>query len=467
MRIKLMYILAFLLGFSFHARAQEVDSAAGGVSWLDATLMGWMFDQELYLMDGISGVNGWVGDRGPFQTYTPLMDDESDLDWMTYRFSPNEDYQWYRSSNGYRTWLGSSNDLSMAQQSELKSEVAFRNRHALSMYMQTQQTFRANRAFALLEYKFRANERFQAGVNHTLQGFQAEMDLGLYAQYGDYEKGFLRLDVKLLNYLNNLVFEDAQTPVIQADTIRHYEQKPAYFSIKGVTPKFSIFRAEFFAGVQTPSIAVFASNSTPSTFRFRQEDLSYVFGTSVTAKTKYLSFMGYFTRTFSQSKRDTVGLTVYNPDYETQQALNTAGLGIMGFARDIRWDSWIIYEHFSDESNGQNIRLSPTVIAPFDLSTSRWMLRSRLQYRPPLTGPIAGVEHLLDLREFEGDLDEYTAFSDAFFDSNSRLSFTGGWQFNPRTWIIVGYSLDLDRDVHLNPDGQINDRGFLRLEHRW
>lgn len=466
MRI-IIFLTVFLCGIFpvYQVGAQTVQSPVP--TWNQTTLMGWFMDSQIFMLNRSQSQNGLVPERGLFNRTTSLMDDESVLDLLNFQFNLNEDYLWFRSPNGFRTWIGQTNTAYASHVTEMKSTVKFAEKHKLFFHVQSHETFRAQRHFGVFEYQYQLIPSLSMGLNHTITEFKADMDIGMFVQLGDLQKGLARIDFKVLDYLNNGVFQDMDIPMVLVEQMRQYQQQPYYVSFMGASPQIGRFRAEAYFATSTESASDVGQANNPISTRFQHIDWSNVFGALVEAQFTFFTASLFTNREFSFGRFGQSPGAVVRPDFETTQIRQQFGMFLMGTARDFRWDSKIVYELYSDEQRGSSFIDANTINQAFNYSDNRFLMNTRFRYQPQLRGPIIGVNHLLDFRNFNDEVDTMIDFSPSFHDYNGRFGTFFGWQFNPRITAIGGYQFDLDRDFHRIQGGEFRDAGYIRMEIRW
>ena len=439
--------------------------------WTKATLQGWEQGIRLALMNRRNTATGFITDRGVFQPYTPLMDDEYGLDLFSIRTTPQEDYLWFRSENGFRTSFGSINALQFATLAEFKSSVQITKsqRHKIMIQGIQQDDLRADRLFLNFGYQFNVWRNHSVGIQHNLESYKPDLDLNLYYMYGNEQTGMVRVDYSRLDHVNNFIFQDLGLFVEFADTVREYQKRPDLYQLKAISPVFfKHFRAEAYIGHQTRSEAKIGSKTALRDDYRHSETTSYA-GALLEFGKDYLTLGAIFQGTIAEFERDTVGLSIFRAIYDGKQTERRVGLYALVTARNIRWDTWIWSSRFTDEQTGTQYDLNAAIQDDLDYTERRLMIRNRVQMRPQYRGLIMGLEHAADIRRANNaaDLERIRLYSPSIHDRNSRVTALIGYQFHPRAAFTAGASYDIDNDLHFDPDGARFDNAFGRIEIRW
>ena len=495
-RFMIVALLSLLIGFLCYNPnplfAQQQDTTVTYTSDnSSATLMGWHQRMDITLKDRFHSREGFVTDRGAFQQYVPGMDEEYHMDVFTFGFTPQEDYIWSRSQNGFRTYLGSVNVVNFATTSELKSSIALSGKHRIDLRAIQEDNLQASRIFVDLGYRFNFMSNHWVGFSHTAGSFKPDLDGTMFYQWGSIREGMLRLDISFLDYANNFIFDGLGVDSKVSDISRVYESTPKLFTLKFISPDWiDNLRAEVVAGFQTEADAGIGEltfnerNQVTVTNIFSDKEKNSYQGVLLEYDMDYLTVGATFQRTNSETERDTVEISPVNVDYQSEQTMRKFGLYVLANSERLSWQTWVNFQRYEDIQEGSQFEIA-TIRDSLDFREKRIMMRNRVQWRPPHRGLIAGIEHIMDFREFLDDdpeLDEPLDFEkmnaflssddsglSAIHDLNSRLTFIIGYQFHPRAKVEIGVGYDLDNDLNSKAQqgGQRFDDGFGRIQLRW
>jgi len=494
MRIVSLGVLSLMIAISGYNPlfAQKQDSTVTYSSDnSSATLMGWHQQMDITLKDRFNSREGFVTDRGAFQFYVPGMDEEYHMDVFTFGFTPQEDYIWSRAQNGFRTYLGSVNVVNFATTSELKNSIELADKHRIDVRAIQEDNLQASRLFLDLGYRYNFMSNHWVGFSHTAGGFKPDLDGTMFYQWGSVRNGMLRLDISFLDYANNFIFSGLGVDSKVSDISRVYESKPKLFTLKFISPDWiDNLRAEVVAGFQTEADAgigelTFDTNSQITvTNTFRDKEQNSYQGALLEYDMEYITLGATFQRTNSETVRDTIESSSIDVNYQSEQTMRRLGLYLLANSENVSWQTWVNFQRYDDIQEGSQFEIA-TIQDTLNFKEKRIMMRNRLQWRPPHRGIIAGIEHIMDFREFLDDdpeLDEPLDFEkmnnflssddsglSAIHDMNSRLTFIIGYQFHPRAKVEIGVGYDLDNDLNSKAEqgGQRFDDGFGRIQLRW
>lgn len=429
-----------------------------------ASLMGWEYNMRMLIFDRHNSRLGPFDERGIFQRYLRGMDDEFDLDIFTFRFTPDEDFLFFRSPGAFRSSMGILGNERIMAFSEFRNVLEIAPDHAIILNLTHQDDLHARRAYVDIGYQWNFNEQHHVGIQHNVTGDKAFLNATVFYQYGNPQTGFLRFDVTAVNYLNNIVFDTLRDNLSDVDTVRVYDNQPLFFSAAMVSPNVNGFRAEAFAGYQLPTSMKFSSLNILQQ-EYRQEEWVHYLGGLLEYIGEYATFGLIHQREFTKMRRDSVGNSVFNPDFGSRQIQNRTGLYVLAGAEYIRWETWLWLIEASDEQFGD--RFDTARIDAFRFAENRVMLRNRFSYIPRHSGIVGGLEYLLDTRNVKRGLEDMRFLAYRIHDLNARLTLIGGYQFHPRARVVAGVGFDVDADFHVQDGGARYDNAFLRMEYRW
>lgn len=481
-----------VLGFcSSVLQAQTVKSIHIADRFTHTTLFGWDREMRTILSDRFHSREGFVTDRGAFQYFVPGMDEEYHLDLFTYKFTPQEDYQWMKQNNGMRTYVGSVNVVNFATVTEIKNRVNLAEKHQFNIHATQEDNLQASRMFVELEYRFQLKENQWVGFEQTAGGFKPDLDINLFYQRGTMGNWMARVDFTFLDYANNFIFDGLGAGSRVADVARIYNSTPKLVGFQLATPHiFNNFRGELVGGFQTEAdadigrLAFNEDEEIEVAEDFNEKQRNNYLGVLLEYNRSFLTIGAQFRRNFSTTERDSIPGTEIKVDYESEQTLRRTTLFLLANSQDLSWQTWINFQRYEDLQEGERFDIA-TIRDSLNFREKRIMLRNRIQWRPTHKGLILGLEHLLDFRDFLDDdsdqeiLPDFQIFKNflasddsglsAIHDINSRLNIIFGYQLSPNAKIEAGLGFDIDDDLNSKAEsgGQRFDNGFGRIFLSW
>lgn len=429
-----------------------------------ASLMGWERNIRMQYLDRYNSALGPFTDRGVFQRYLRGMDDEYDLDIFTSRFSPVDDYLFFRSPGGFRTSVGVLNNERLLILSEMHNSIELAPQHRLDINMVQQEDANASRVFMDFGYMWNFSGEHHVGIQHNISREKVDVNASLFYQMGNIQDGMMRVTVTFPDYMNNLMFDRLTENVRFADSLRVYQNIPMMFSGAFITPDLSGFKAEAFFGYQPKTDAQFERRTIENREMIQSQWVNYMGGLMEYAH-DFATLGVIYKREFTRTERDTVDGSSLSNLYYSRQADERIGIYLLAGSDQAQWESWLWFVDSYDKQDGETFSSSRTDSLNF--SEKRVLLRNRFSYVPRHTGWIFSLEHALDSRNVEDDLDEMGFLAYQIHHLNSRVIGLAGYQFHPRAKVVVGLGLDVDGDFHIQPDGALYDNVFFRMEYRW
>jgi len=426
------------------------------------TLLAWEHKIKRFVWDRSHNYGGSNFFRGLFrESIDPLMP-EHDIDLVTYRFTPINDYQWTRSSQGYRVFLGSLDAKYLATVSHFKSSVSISDNSSFNVDGVLEETFRANRFLGILNYERTFASEHTAGVYHTLNKTKGDLDAGFYYQYGSSSDGMIRVETTFLDWPSNVTENLASSYSQRYNVIATYEKRPQLFSLQLVSPDIKNFRAEVVAGIQTRSQKQLKETETRT---YRDQKWAHYAGALIEYYNPWVTVGFTFKRTFSKLIRSPLAGSDYEPDFGNWQSTNQYGFYASGDLFDrIRLEQWLWYENYKDRLQGASV---PEGYTGFDFREERLRVKSRILYDNYKKGFKAGIEYHAEYQYPQTGPESYPRFYDSQ-DINQRLTFTAGYRINPNFYLIAGISYDADLDRYYNKtDNEQFDGCFGRLSVTW
>jgi hypothetical protein len=461
-------VFLLLLVIPKQLMAQSQDYVA---DWNSVTIQGWAEDMRIRLLDRRHTYSGFITDRGAFQMYNYRMNPEFGLNMFTFNFTPQEDYLWYRSPNGIRTYVGDINGLEVATKTEIKTDIEITEGHTVQLNLKQQADARASRVWAEPGYSFNFAGKHSIGFTHTLSNYKPDLDATFFYRYGNQQEGMVKLSYTLMDYANNWVFEDLDKQVSFADTLRRYDQAPRLWEIKALSPQWGRFRIEIDAGFQRESKAQIYS-PRDSLDRYMHKEKNSFQSAMLEYDSEFITAGVIYERNHSEMERDTLTGSNNNWRYKGHQTMRRIGAFILANSQDFRWETWAWMGKYEDYRKGERYPFDG--LDSLDHGEKRIELRSRIMKRPQIKGLIAGFEYTMLYRTYKNDqykdlAEYYTGYYavDPFNDLEHRGSVLIGYQFHPRASIIAGVSYDFDGDFQTYPEGKRFDTAFGRIEIRW
>ncbi len=442
-----------------------------------ATLMGWAAQSEMKLFDRSNSPYGLVTDRGWMYQYTNQMEDEFNLNVMSFNPTHADDYLFYRSPNGIRYVTGDYNDTDFFTAAELQTRVQVAPKHQFKVWSYMERSPVLQRMYMNLMYAYEIKPNWIAGIRHSLGSRQDDLDITVFTQLGNEQIGLLKVEFTAADYMTNMVNSNVNIPYAFPDTIRRFSKAPFLIHLSAVTPPNKPYRAELFVTWQTKAISDIKSAIEPLD-QYQYEYQNGFAGGLLEYKFQQFTIGSMAKFMLSKSGRDSLQL---NPNYTTEQIEFHKGFYIIANASQVSWDSWLwLVDYEETQSAGRYLLLSE-VDKRFLNRENRVYMHNRIWVRPDYKGWMFGIEHLLDLRKRSIDLpnkaeDEvvpigYDPLAEfypfAFHTNNNRIILAAGYQFQPRAKVTVGYGIDLDNDFHRVNGGERYDNVFVRLEYRW
>ncbi len=402
--------------------------------------------------------------RGLFRENIDPMMAEHDIDLMTYRFTPIDDYEWTRANQGYRVFLGSLNAKYLAVTSHLKSSVQINENSSFNVDGVLSETFRANRFLGILNYERTFSSDHTVGVYQTLNKSKADLDAGFYYQYGSIDDGMIRVETTFLDWASNVTegLAGDSPDSDEYDVITTYKKRPQLFSLQLVSPELEHVRSEIVAGIQTKS---FKKLKESETIRYNDREWAHYAGALVEYYNDLFTVGFTFKRTFSKLKRQPVAGSDYEPNFGNWQSTNQYGFYASGdLFNKIRLEQWLWYEDYKDRLQGEIV---PDDFEPFDFREERLKVKSRILYDNRKQGFKAGIEYHAEHKYPQKGAETFQGFYGSQ-EINQRLTATVGYRINPYFFIIAGISYDADLDRYFNKkDNKQFDGSFGRLLVTW
>lgn len=475
----------------------------------EATQHGWADRHRVRLLDRFNTLAEPRHDRGAFLHIMPEMDREYELDLLTYRFTPLQQYRWQSAESGFQSRGGSIERTDFAIVSELKqsiplteTEVDRRPVHEIDLHLYLREDVQAQRSLIEFAYRRRFEGGHAAGVRHTFSEYKPDLDLSLFYQVGEFgfgdddtpraHDGILRAEVTLMDVYNDFISSSLGIDVEDQDVVREYGRKPFLLQLHAVTPSYPV-QAEIVGGIQPLSEAEYTSQTDPG-FRYRDDrTVHYVAGmVSGRVPGRWIGIDGLgltagltARRDYSRVHRVGLGPSV-SSNYTARQVRQSAGGFFEATYGDLRGEVWYSRQVYTDRQTGDDYALS-LVPEEVDYREDRSHLNARIFYEPGRPWPYVGLGYANVIREFPQPLGARQTnvlgnnWTNEFYStgpSNYRATLLIGYSFRDRGFLEIGVHYDTDGDIpteaeglpERGPDSQRKkrfDNGFARLVLLW
>lgn len=489
--VRRLYLLfAWIIVCCGYSEALAQDTTA------HATLLGWENRTLRFMLDRSHNFGGTNYNRGLFRDNINLMSPEHDIDLLTYRFTPIDDYNWARSDEAYRLSFGSLNATDFAVENNIKSTYEMDENNDFTIDGTHEENLRANRFFFQLGYEHHFKGNHHLGGKHTFSNDKSDLDLTAYYRYGSFKEGMIYAGITFLDWTGNVVQglanESSNSFNELYDVTYKYELAPKLLNVKLVSPQLKNFRAELVAGLQT-----FHSKRVspePDTLDFIDEEWAHYVGGLIEYRHKYVTTGVIYQRRFSRLRRKPAENSTYELDFNNRQFSDRGGFFATGRLPKyhLRLEQWIWFERNVDRLQGERVPddLTPLDIEdiefpskriPFNFVEKRVKLKSRLLYDRLMKGMVLGLEFHADYRYPQGKSDRFDVRNFAFRtvypivrNRNERFTFTIGYRVNKNFHFIGGVSYDVDKDKQsgigrprITGTPTWFDGGFGRISLRW
>lgn len=461
-----------------------------------ATLRGWENQQRLFIKDRANNHGGFYYDRGLFRMTTQPMGPEYYIDIFTYQFTYFEDYEWFETKNGVRSFMGSLDSPRLVIRNEIKNTIDFSENGEFIVHAYQHEDNRAKRGLLTVNYNYRLGERHTIGILQTLGQEKTDLDATLSYSYGSREAGLITTEFTLLDYGNNIV-SDLTGKRDGEFEVRHvYSRKPYLYTLRMESPQIGIFRGEAMAAYQPRAEAKVIKGD------YHIEDNTvqdYIMQDWVNYQAALLEAeipggaVGIvYQRTFARMERAPAAGSDYELDYGNRQVQQRGGIYFTYRWRSFNLEQWFWIEKNQDQQFDENpeayVAQDPNSRIsryPFNFREIRRFNKTRLHYKPD--------ERLLSVYlEFNGDWRNPRADNDLtdapdfnywyYYRKNTivpgdqRLTLGVGFQFTDNAHLTLGVSFDIDGDVKgfadrrrlsENPPRKNYDGGFARFQFIW
>lgn len=420
------------------------------------------------------------------------MNMEYQLDLFTYKFSYFDDYEWYSSDNGFRSFVGSINTSDFAVRSELKNQYSFNERGTFTVVASQQEDLRARLGLMSVGYAHHFGEHHRFGVQHMLGQAKSDLDVTLYYKYGNRETGVITAEVSALDWANNFVSDLAASRNSEPDLRHNYFKKPYLYTLRLESPQIGIFRGE--------AVSAFQPVSRAEVFQGYEPDQNFILNDWANYQAALLEVlfpggsMGIiYQRTFTRMEREPAENSDYPLNFGNRQIQQRGGVYITYRWRGFGVEQWFWTERNRDQQFDENldafIAQEPQFTEegrnpnhyPFNFNEIRRFNKTRIFYAPNGRLLSIFIEHNGDWRTptLDGHPEvparNYRNFySNHIAARNEKLTLGFGFTFNSRSKLTLGASLDLDGDLKHgygqerdNASYAVFDGGFGRFQIRW
>lgn len=444
-----------------------------------STLLDWQNTKRTFILDQYSSFGGPEHDGGLFRFTTREMNTEHQLDIFTYNFPPHEHYNWYyRIDTGFRSYVGSLGLGLFAVNHQVRMDVDAGSNFTIPLYMQRTFDNRQNRTLLITGVGYNLTDNHKVGLQHTITEHKPDLDAIFYYQYGRPETGFITFEAAALDWTNRFIYQLSERRERNYDRRRKYLTHPYYFSFTATTPIWNNFRAEAMGGILTQSEVEIGAMANPEDHVTDRNRANYTgallewAASNITLGATWQHVYNRFSRTsVSEEAEEFV-------DLGNRQERQTIGAHATFRLGNLHLHNWFYRNYFHDKRFDIVERESDHY--PFDFEEYRYMMKHRVVYRPPDRGPIIGLEFNADYRDmfheyYDPRLERYVPGYDyrryyrhAAKPRNDRITFLLGFQFTQRSFMMGGFSIDIDGDIETGPGTKRDspnrfDGGFARL----
>lgn len=428
-----------------------------------ATLLGWEDRTLRFMLDRSHNFGGTNYNRGLFRDNINLMSPEHEIDLLTYRFTPVDEYNWVISDEAYRLSFGSLNAKDFAVENRIKSTYEIDGHNDFKIEGTHEENLRAARFFFQLGYEHHFRGNHHMGGKHTFSNDKSDLDLTAYYRYGSFKKGMIYAGITFLDWTGNVVqglADDSDNRYSDSyESTFQYEKSPKLLNIKLVSPVINKFRAELVAGLQTYSQKLV--NPSGDTLDFRDEEWAHYLGALVEYSYSEAGQIGIiYQRRFSKLRRRPTPGSDFQEDFNNWQYSDRAGFFATGRYLNVQLEQWLWLERNIDRLQGERVPadLAPDYLQneprPFNFVEHRIKLKSRFLYGSPEKGIQTGIEFHADYRYPQGEKDPQSGVRNFDFrnvypivrNRNERLTYTIGYRINKNFYFLGGISYDLDKD---------------------
>lgn len=477
--------LLFLLILFVPFVAYSQDSTA------HATLHGWEQRTINFMLDRSHNYGGTLFNRGLFRYNLNTMSPEHEIDLLTYRYTPVDDYKWMTSDHAYRSSFGSLNATHFAVENKIKNRFDINENNAININGAQEENLRASRFLFRLGYEYNFKGKQYIGGKHTFSNNKSDLDVTAYYRYGDPGDGegmayigFTRLDWAS-NETEKLANEsDNQYKRLYGAT-HHYKKNPNLINVRLESPELGNFRAEVRAGYQTFSKKLV--NPFPDTLDYVDKEWAHYLG-GLIEYSHPRGIVGFtYQRKFSKLRRQPTLDSKFKNNFTNTQFSDRGGFFITGSYHKFRLEHWMWLERNVDRLLGKRVPddLRPAFPqdgpTPFSYVEHRLKFKSGLHYGSAVKGIQMGLEYHADYRYPEGDKDpnqgirnyQYRLIYPTVRNRSARFTYTVGYRVSKNFFFEGGLSYDLDGDHQSGLGREVPgsqtwfDGGFGRLSIRW
>jgi len=312
-----------------------------------------------------------------------------------------------------------------------------------------------------LTYQHDFGPKHHIGIRHTLAKSKADLDANIYYRYGDFNKGMLELNLVMLDWASNIIeglVDDSRSKYYsdRYDVTHYYRTFPRLFTFKIVSSKSKRLHIELLGGLQTYSKKEVERHI--DTLNFVDQEWAHYAGGLLEYTGNYFTTGLTYQRTFSKLKRAPAPNSNFDLKYGNWEILNSIGYyATTNIFHPLRLEQWVWYEYNIDRMQGEKVPgdLSPLGFKriPFHYNEKRVKLKSRILLDPKNSGLKMGLEFHADYIYPQGEKAsngirnyDFRNVYPIVRNRNDRLTYTVGYRFNQKVYLLVGFSYDLDKD---------------------
>ncbi len=394
----LLAFLMLLCGFLLPgiAQGQAVEVSEGDTSdstYNHITVEGWVERTQLFMLDRAENWGPFTYDRGLFRRYQPDIYREYEMDMMFYRYSMEDQHDWYSRGSAVRLWAGSVKRAKLGNELQLKYDWrAGKNVFHIDGYMY--KNLRANRSLVNLEYRRILSDHHTIGLSHTLNEHKIDLDLTGYYEFSNAWIDRARASVTVNDLYHDLINMGLGVPYTQEEIRRDYWWNLPTFEVAFQSSSAMPLRVEVFGGIRPESEFTHMRKTDPD-FYFKNFVTSRYAALSVSYNWQRWLFGAFHKRRYNRLYRTGMNPKIES-DYTTRQKFRSYGV-YLKFTRD-PWTARAQYaiEHYTDRQHGDNFQLS-TIPGPMDLDEYLGKLRLDLSYHFPDSDWRVGGAYLITM----------------------------------------------------------------------
>jgi hypothetical protein len=409
------------------------------------TLRGWAEDTWLLIAHRTGSLDGRFSERGILQRFNRDVDNENQLDYLTFRFPMAEQYRWWKSDNGFR-WTGSSvTRRDLITRGEFRGRWDVNDDWDLGARIDLETNYSFDRALVRLNGSRRLSQSLRIGTQLSLDPTKPDSDLEFGLTVGRNTKRNVIISVAMLDWLNDVIYIKLKAyEQSQIDTTINYDSHPFALRTNADYAFSQHFRAEFYGAIMTPtSLRAYERADTSAGFR-QDERFGYV-GSNLEWSPSWRQRIGAFgTYVAARTKREALSAAEGIAEYDLTERTAQLGAYLMRqFSTTWHLEAWIAREWRTERRIGKTEDDSDV-----DYLDEGWIGQVLLVRRPTVSGFQLDVGVAGDTRTVVRDDGRDPLDSPSLDRHNYRGRIDLGWRFTPKLSAWLGAGFDLDGDGH-------------------